>query len=90
MAKCNCVYEEFCSMLNGADILLPTPCDYRKDSTDFAEVVRCRDCKQYKKEWVMDRRRKEKGYWFCYCDEHENHYPKADDFCSLGERREGE
>jgi hypothetical protein len=44
MADCNCVYEEFCKLVNGGDIVLPKPCGYRKDSTDFAEVVRCKDC----------------------------------------------
>lgn len=38
MAKCNCVYEEFCSMINGYDIVLPTPCEYRKDSTDVTDT----------------------------------------------------
>lgn len=39
MGKCNCVYEPFCSMLNGSDIILPTPCEYHKASTNFVEVV---------------------------------------------------
>lgn len=38
MAKCNCIYEEFCSMLNGEDIILPTPCEYRKDRSRFVEL----------------------------------------------------
>lgn len=38
MANCNCIYEEFCSMLNGEDIKLPTPCEYRKDRSRFVEL----------------------------------------------------
>lgn len=44
MSECNCVYEEFCKLVNGGGIFLPKPCAYRKDSTDFVEVVRCKEC----------------------------------------------
>lgn len=38
MANCNCIYEEFCSMLNGEDIILPRPCEYFKDRSRFVEL----------------------------------------------------
>ena len=55
------------------------------------EVVRCKDCK------YINREIRAKGYG-CLCDAHscdrEGHerylYVEDDDFCSYGERREGE
>lgn len=80
MAKCNCVYEPFCSMLNGADIVLPTPCEYRKDNTNFVEVVRCRDC-------MFKQDPKQYGELQCVLlDIPMNN----DNFCSYGRRKEGD
>lgn len=82
MSKCNCVYEEFCSMLNGSDIVLPTPCEYRKDNADFVEVVRCKDCIHFSNDTD-------------YCREHNKGYCEFDNviksptyFCSYGERKD--
>ena len=51
------------------------------DTVDAVEVVRCKDCKKYR-------------YPFCLLDDTgKNGFltnRKADDFCSYGERREGE
>ena len=75
MAKCNCLYEPFCSMLNGADILLPTPCEYRKDPANLVEVVRCKNCYNA----LLINRRLYCGP-LCMCVDENN-------FCSYGERR---
>ena len=77
MSKCNCVYEEFCEELNGRDIVLPTPCEYRKDSKDFVQVVRCKDCKHCTTIGLPRCRITGRN-------------KTDDDFCSRGERREGE
>lgn len=78
MATCNCVYEDFCSMLNGKDIALPKPCEYRKDNSNYVEVIRCKDC----------------VYISCYpvsdwselrCRFHDRD-TQTDDYCSYGER----
>ena len=52
--------------------------------TPGLEVVRCKDCKWYAPN--------NDGLWFgCAFDtRNKDDEPKADDFCSYGERREGE
>ena len=81
MAKCNCLYEPFCSMLNGEDIVLPTPCKYRKDPANHVEVVRCKDCWRWHR--FID------TYGTCHtghCFVHDTRMAESD-FCSYGERR---
>ena len=46
MSECNCVYEEFCKLVNGGGIFLPKPCAYRKDSRGFVQVLHGR--------WIHD------------------------------------
>ena len=85
VSKCNCVYEEFCSMINGKDIVLPQPCEYRKDSTDFVTVVRCKDCKHLRVINGKDL------YAFCLKTEYKFMPFQTDTrthFCSLGERKD--
>ena len=52
----------------------------RVPTVDAVEVVRCKDCIYYHKEL---------GYGFGQCSKC-NLMPYPDDFCSYGERREGE
>lgn len=52
---------------------------YVVPTVDAVEVVRCKDCKQYKPD-----------EYECGCDFAGGlQYVKADDFCSYGERKEG-
>ena len=54
-------------------------------TVDAVEVVRCKDCKHYQKEF--DFASKECGI---FCGAFEHGYPtKPDDFCSYGERENG-
>ena len=56
-------------------------------TVDAVEVVRCKDCKHWK---IIDSLN---PHWECqiFYGLHEYGYPtNADDFCSYGERREGE
>lgn len=82
MSKCNCIYEDFCTKINGSDIVLPQPCEYRKDKTNFVEVVRCKDCiyahMTIGKEEVK------------YCDMFDSDggvYFDKNHYCSYGERK---
>ncbi len=45
--KCDCVYEEFCNLVNGGTIFLTKPCAYKRSANDFVEVVRCKDCRYH-------------------------------------------
>lgn len=72
--KCDCVYEEFCTELNGKEIVLPTPCQYRKARTDCVAVVRCIDCKYL-------------GTGGCAIDTYAFEVTE-DTFCSYGERKD--
>jgi hypothetical protein len=54
-----------------------TPCE----KCDRVEVVRCKDCKWFGRDM---------GYGKHDCKKYEMPYCLADDFCSYGERREGE
>lgn len=47
-------------------------------TVDAVEVVRCKDCKYYSNGWL------------CNLYLNVSHEMKPDDFCSYGERREGE
>ena len=55
-----------------------------KNNPDYVLVVRCKDCKWYAPN--------NDGRWYgCAIDtSHPDNEPKPDDFCSFGERREGE
>ena len=80
MAVCNCANEDFCNLFNGYELCLPRPCNFRKDPSHYAEVVRCKDC---------DFRTFNEECQEYYCD---NAYgmngPIEDNsFCSCGERR---
>lgn len=81
MSKCDCVYEDFCSLINGSDIVIPTPCLYRKDNSDFVKVVRCKDCA------IGKGRTAKMGAGWIYCNNNEQ-YHREDHFCGYGERRE--
>ena len=49
---------------------------------DAVEVVRCKDCKH----WDEIKH----GYGWCCLDKTQHKYAKEEEFCSFGERREGE
>lgn len=51
-------------------------------AADVVEVVRCKDCRHYKR-WIWS-----DGEIALYCDKHWGHPEAApDDFCSYGERK---
>ena len=81
-AKCgDCLYFPMCSHYVDAEETFPEVggCRVFKRKDAFVEVVRCKDCKH----WTM-------GYCnhFAYYDYEPT--TNEDDFCSYGERREGE
>ena len=51
-------------------------------TVDAVEVVRCKDCKYFRKGRPLRHECKKVGGGMCY--------PTPNDFCSYGERREGE
>ena len=75
MAICNCVYENFCALFNGYEMCLPRPCRYRKDPSNFVEVVLCKDCIE-SAEYSLGR--------FC---ESGGYYVNDDFYCANGERK---
>ena len=89
MDKCNCVYEEFCSMINGEDIVLPRPCEYRKSNADIVKVVRCKDCKHWDEYHIRNLDGPGMGVGMCIADQHNwIEHRIAEDFCSYGERKD--
>lgn len=55
-------------------------------AADVVPVVRCKDCKHFETPYCMlCKTRIGAGYW-----SHDMAYRKPDDFCSYGERKEGE
>ena len=76
MRICNCAYEDFCDLFNGYEICLPRPCRFRKDPSNIVEVVRCKDCKHFRKHRDGD---------YCYV---KIRLTKEDDFCPSGERKD--
>lgn len=65
-----------------ASLSIRDACSNFKDHKKFVEVVRCKDCKWYAPN--------NEGSWIgCAFDtRHPDDVPKADDFCSYGERKE--
>lgn len=61
-------------------------------SADVVPVVRCKDCVHQTKFWHNDGRMKSGGYYICGCDlaDEYSHVCLDDDFCSQGERMDGE
>ena len=83
MSKCgDCLYFPMCSNYVDAEETFPEVggCTVFKNKDAFVEVVRCKDCKR----WKYDAK-KMAGL----CKRHIN-YTTQWDFCSYGERREGE
>ena len=89
----DCLHYEVCRLLIGErevhiiDIAchFAEQCGGHKNKADYAEVVRCKDCKNYCKVDTL----KGKILDFHWCNKFRN-ITKEDDFCSYGERREGE
>lgn len=85
VAKCNEDIEAVKDISQRVDGILDAIMNIHECPTvDAVEVVRCRDCKHYKKSEVSDRmmcwRKDVDGQPVCY-----DFYPN--DFCSYGERR---
>ena len=85
----NCVYAKKCKNAIGSWVSPKNIayCEAYKDSTNYVEVVHCKDCEH----WIHI----EDGMGDCknarfHLDGHADPTMKADDFCSCGERREGE
>ena len=91
MAECKeCFHYDVCCKLIGKDKIdrvswmchFPKQCSEFKNRTNCVEVVRCKDCKRF-----VDNREA----FVTYCKrELKDLYVKPNDFCSYGERREGE
>ena len=86
MARCkDCVHYEACSAFSkiiSSAREVEKGCEYFKDSTNYVEVVRCKDCKHFIKKHI------DRGY----CGmEGSGGFPQTSwaitDFCSYGERR---
>ncbi len=101
MAKCkDCLHYEACSAFSkiiNAACDVEQGCEHFKDRSNYQEVVRCKDC-QYAIPY--DKTDRKTGYYcqhpkctFRYGTNWERLYTpikEEDDFCSYGERREGE
>lgn len=97
MAKCkDCLHYEACSTFSkiiNAAVDVEKGCEHFKDRTQFAEVVRCKDCKR----WFPEQEERCKALntepfgWCCRMrNMHEISYREITqhkDFCSCGERR---
>lgn len=57
------------------------------DAIKNSPIIRCPDCRFYHKRWHSDKRLKEKGYWCCWCDCHDDWVGGTNGFCSLAERQ---
>ena len=76
MATCkDCEFGGSCVLLHKSDSQV---CNIFTHKKDYVEVVRCKDCKNAKQSNIG-----------VYCSFHEIVFSE-DDFCSYGERREGE
>jgi hypothetical protein len=80
----NCVYAKICKKVVGSWFSPQNIayCGAYKDSTNFVEVVRCKDCKFFIEPTATD--------GLCELDGASRIIWRNDDFCSYGERREGE
>lgn len=58
----------------------------RHKTADVVEVVRCKDCKHY---CLSDYRKPNEPKW-CDLSNEQNEFPKPNDFCSYGERKDGD
>lgn len=88
MATCNdCLYCKTCYMVEHYGIDLAENqqekcCAMYKDKTNFVEVIRCKDCK-----WHWERECKNP---YIHMTNPCSMYTYSTDFCSYGERRDGE
>ena len=103
----DCIHADICKKVNGSWFSPKNIayCEAYKDSTNYVEVVRCKDCKWYERDtdYAVDvttgkrdfNKIVEKPYGEC---QGQNFHFTEDgflrvgdnDFCSYGERREGE
>ena len=96
MAKCSdCIHEEICDMPIITDGRKnASNCKCFKNKADFVEVVRCKDCKRFM-EYADGVQSVEGANGDCfirmmYSLEKQFYSVNYDDFCSYGERKEGE
>ena len=78
-----CIHEELCDQPGRqlwGHLTKETDCSDFKDSTNFVEVVRCKDCKHLGFKGLCDG----------VCNKKMVGIIKPDDFCSHGERRDNE
>ena len=91
MAKCkDCLHYEACltfSKIINAARDVKKGCEHFKDRTEVAEVVRCKDCKHCLRHTVPLG-----TYGYCNHFGYYDYAPEVqpEDFCSYGERREGD
>ena len=57
------------------------------DTVPTIDLIKCPDCRFYHKKWHSDKRMKEKGYWCCWCDCHDDWVGGTNGFCSLAEKQ---
>ena len=87
MATCkDCEFGGSCVLLHKSDSQV---CNIFTHKKDYVEVVRCKDCKHFK-ETNGKFSGKPCGYGQCMKPFFIQMIVNADDFCSYGERREGE
>lgn len=84
----DCLHNQVCSKRQFEESLVYIfGCVKHKSKADFVEVVRCRDCKH----WNCVSGVTEHMGCDIFCDNHGREYPtNPDDFCSYGERKEGQ
>lgn len=87
MSKCeNCYHKKVC--IKGASYQTATDCKLYVPAEDVAEVVKCKDCKYYKQGNLLAPNK------FCFRllhkGEHIGFNFSDDDFCSHGERKDGD
>ncbi len=92
MAKCkDCLHYEACSAFSkiiNAACDVEQGCEHFKDLSNYQEVVRCNACKHCRTFYPVKEIGKE-AIQVWYCDLYRCNR-KTDEFCSDGERREGE
>ena len=74
----NCIHYDVCDYVSFTSTSMEKSCKDFKNKSDFVEVVRCKDCRHFVREFDI--------VGHCdYCGIHLDHAESG--FCSYGERR---
>lgn len=78
----NCIYCEVCDIADDMEYedaeIMKSDCPHFKNKADFVEVVKCKNCRNYKADIIVE--------GVGWCEELERGF-SADCFCSYGERK---